>query len=106
MDKTDQFFTHTIVGAPVSVRLGEKVRAKVAGAHGLKVNLYSGRYWLTDVWHDWFLLRHDLDKPGTPRFRPGLFRRWLERNALAIALLGLAATLGALLYAAWLSGGA
>ena len=40
-------------------------------------------------WRNWALLDH-LDTPaGQPRRRPKRLRRWLERHALLIALLGL-----------------
>lgn len=105
MDKVDAYFTHTIVGAPVSVRLGERAKPPVAEVPGLRASLRTGRFRLNDVWQDWFVLSHELDRVGTPRLRPGRMRRWLERHALWLALLGLLSTAASVAHAIWLWGG-
>lgn len=94
MDETDAFFTQTIVGPPFSVLLGRRLGVSSASAQGLDVSLVQGNVGLTDGWRNWVVLDH-LDTPaGTPRRRPRRLRRWLERHALAIALLGLLMVLG------------
>ncbi len=96
MDETDAFFTHTIVGAPLSVMLGRRqgLPDTHPQASGLKVNMTHGGSSLSRVWSDWIVLSHACDPVGQPRVRPGKVRRVLERHALWIALLGLAAVLG------------
>ncbi len=98
MNQVDVFFTQTIVGPPLSVVLGERMARPRAAVPGVQVDLGSGRYKLADAWRDWIQLSHADDAPGTPRRRPGAVRRALERHALAVALLGLAALGGT---AAW-----
>jgi hypothetical protein len=89
MDETDAFFTHTIVGAPFSVLLGRRQSPSVPSHEGLQVPLADGAAGLSEGWRNWALLDH-LDTPaGQPRRRPKRLRRWLERHALLIALLGL-----------------
>lgn len=94
MDETDAFFTHSIVGAPFSVLLGRRQGASNASTQGLEVSLAQGNVGLTEGWRSWVLLDH-LDTPaGTPRRRPKRLRRWLERHALVISLLGVLMMLG------------
>ncbi len=94
MDETDAFFTQTIVGSPLTVLLGRRLDPKDAPAQGLAVALSSGQTRLTRFWQDWVILSHACDPVGHPRMRPGKLRRFLERHALGIALLGLLALLG------------
>lgn len=89
MDETDAFFTHAIVGSPQSVLLGRRLGRPSTGAEGLAVPMNEGRPVLTRVWQDWLVLSHACDPVGQPRLRPGTLRRFLERHALWIALLGL-----------------
>jgi len=89
MDATDAFFTQTIVGAPLSVMMGRRLRAENSGLQGLEVDMHTGDNRLTRVWHDWFVLNHTDDAPGSIRKRPGALRRKLERHALWVAILGL-----------------
>jgi hypothetical protein len=96
MDETDAFFTHTIVGAPLSVLLGRRQGLPDNPAHtaGLTVNMARGESGLSRVWNEWIVLSHACDPVGQPRVRPGKLRRVLERHALWIALLGLLSLLG------------
>jgi hypothetical protein len=94
MDETDAFFTHTIVGAPLSVLLGRRQGVPDAQAVGLTVDMASGQSRLSAIWQQWIVLSHACDPVGHPRMRPGRVRRMLERHALWIALLGLLALLG------------
>ena len=94
MDETDAFFTHTIVGAPLTVLLGRRQPLTDPRAEGLSVNASSGQASLSDRWQQWAVLSHACDPVGQPRLRPGPLRRWLERRALLIALTGLLALLG------------
>lgn len=89
MDQTEAFFTHTIVGAPLTVLLGRRQAKPQASSEGLKVGLGSGQQQLSDSWAKWAVLSHACDPVGQPRMRPGPVRRWLERRALLIALAGL-----------------
>jgi hypothetical protein len=94
MDETDAFFTHSIVGAPFSVLLGRRQNPSTSSTQGLEVSLAKGNVSLTEGWRSWAVLDH-LDTPaGTPRRRPKRLRRWLERHALIIALLGLLMVMG------------
>jgi hypothetical protein len=94
MDETDAFFTQTIVGSPLTVLLGRRLDPTNAPTQGLAVGLSSGQSRLTRFWQDWVILSHACDPVGHPRMRPGKLRRFLERHALGIALLGLLALLG------------
>lgn len=93
MDPTDAFFTQTVVGTPFTVLLGRRLNLHDSAFQGLDVNLATGENRLTRLWQEWIVLSHDSDTPGVPRKRPGRLRRWLERHALWLALLGLAALL-------------
>lgn len=94
MDETDAFFTHTIVGAPLSVLLGRRQGWPDSQAAGLTVDMASGQSRLSSIWQEWVVLSHACDPVGKPRVRPGFMRRSLERHALWIALLGLLALIG------------
>lgn len=98
MDETDAFFTHTIVGAPFSVLLGRRQGPSSESTQGLEVPLGDGSVSLSEGWRSWALLDH-LDTPaGQPRRRPKRLRRWLERHALLIALLGILMVLGSAVF--------
>lgn len=103
MDETDAFFTHTIVGAPLSVLLGRRQAHPTAQASGLKVDLGTGETRLSRLWQEWVVLSHACDPVGQPRLRPGRARRALERHALWIALAGALALIGtAVFWGVWL----
>lgn len=89
MDETDAFFTQTIVGAPFSMPLGQRLTPAQASQNGLRIEFDTGQSRLTQSWHDWWVLSHAGDAPGKPRLRPTPLRRLLERHALWLALLGL-----------------
>lgn len=91
MDEQDAFFTHGIVGAPFSVLLGRRMGADGLKAQGLQFDPDDGATRLSPAWQPWALERLGEQAPGAPRRRPKPLRRWLERHALAIAALGLAA---------------
>ena len=94
MDETDAFFTHTIVGAPLSVLLGRRQGLPDSQTAGLSVEMTGGDNRLSRVWTEWIVLSHACDPVGLPRVRPGRLRRVLERHALWIALLGLLSLFG------------
>lgn len=89
MNDTNAFFTQTIVGAPFSVELGQRLTREQINQNGLVVDFETGESRLTRAWRDWWVLSHAGDAAGLPRLRPGRLRRWLERHALWLALLGL-----------------
>lgn len=89
MDDTNAFLTQTIVGAPFSVLLGRRLEADQLSAQGIEVPLHGGDTRLSRVWKDWMEMGCTRDRPGHPRRRPGLVRRWLERRALGLAILSL-----------------
>lgn len=89
VESTDLYFTQAIVGPAVSVVLGRRRRAAGPPPPGLEVDLRSGRQSFGGLWRDWIQLSHADDPAGLPRRRPGATRRWLERHALWIAVLGL-----------------
>ncbi|MBD3892920.1 hypothetical protein [Hydrogenophaga sp.] len=89
MNQTDVFFTHTIVGAPLSVPLGRRLGPAQAQAQGLHVDLGRATQHFCQDWQGWLLLNHADNCPGLPRRRPGRWRRRLERHALWLAVLAL-----------------
>ena len=89
MNETNAFFTQTIVGAPFSVSLGRRLTPEQASQSGLAVDFETGESRLAQAWRDWWVLSHAGDEVGLPRLRPRKLRRWLERHALWVALLGL-----------------
>lgn len=98
MDPTDAFFTHTIVGAPLTVLLGRRQTLVGPSSAGVEVDLARGGHRLSDTWSEWAVLSHACDPVGHPRTRPGPVRRWLERRALLIALAGLLALAGTVVF--------
>lgn len=98
MDSTDAFFTQTVVGAPFTLLMGRKVTLKDSGFQGLDLRLATGESSFTRLWQEWVVLSHTSDAPGLPRKRPGRLRRWLERHALLIALMGLMALCATAIY--------
>jgi hypothetical protein len=97
MNDSDEFFTQTIVGAAFSVPLGQRLTRGQAAQNGLVIDFETGENRLTQAWRDWWVLSHAGDAAGLPRQRPGGLRRWLERHALAVAILGLASLLASAL---------
>ncbi len=97
MDETDAFFTHTIVGAPLTVLLGRRQSTARPSGEGLQVDLSHGEARLSAPWREWIVASHACDPVGLPRMRPGPLRRWMERHALWIALVGLLALAGSLI---------
>lgn len=91
MTEQDAFFTHTIVGAPLSVVLGR--RAPGGSTQGLEVQAHTGDAQLSPAWQPWAIQRLSEWPVGVPMQRPGRWRRALERHALLIAGLGLMALL-------------
>ena len=89
MNDTDAFFTHTIVGAPLSVLMGRRNQADNKSLHGVEIDLQTGEGRLSRMWHDWVVLNHTGDAVGRTRRRPGPIRRKLEHYALLIAMFGL-----------------
>lgn len=102
MQESDLYFTHTIVGAPVSVILGVRVTLPQTTVGGVEVNLSQGHHRLSQAWQDWLMLQPESTATGQPRARPGRSRRWLLRYSLVLALLGLASLVAAGGLAAWL----
>ena len=93
MDEQDAFFTQAVVGAPFSVLLGRRLSPGAAQAQGLELDPADGSTRLSPAWQPWVIERLHEQAPGVPRRRPKPLRRWLERHALGIALLGLCALL-------------
>lgn len=93
MNETDAFFTQTIVGAAFSVPLGQRLTKEQVAQQGLTVDFETGETRLTQAWRDWWALGHGADSAGKPRLWPRGVRRWLERHALWLALLGLTSLL-------------
>jgi hypothetical protein len=98
MKDADAFFTHTIVGAPMSVLLGRRVSHSGSSKDGVEVKLADGDNQLSPGWREWILSSRAGETVGQPRMRPGRARRVLERHAFWIALLGLAAMAGTAAY--------
>ena len=95
MTEQDAFFTHTIVGAPMSVLLGR--RAPGSGDSGLELDAETGATRLSPAWQPWAIQRFSEWPMGVPMKRPGKWRRALERHALLLAGLGLVALVVGLL---------
>jgi hypothetical protein len=91
MSDNDAFFTLSIVGARQKVLMGRRMRPADAQTEGLRVAMGAGESRLSQFWHESVLLATGRDTDGVPRPQPGAVRRWLERNALWIAALGLCA---------------
>lgn len=89
MDEQDAFFTHAVVGAPFSVLLGRRMSAAAGLAQGLQLDPVEGSVRVGPAWQPWVIERLNALPPGVPRRRPKAWRRWVERHALGIALLGL-----------------
>ena len=102
MDDTDRYFTHTIVGAPVTLVRGSRKAPPAPLFSGVAVSGSNGSRRLSDDWRHDVLLRRPGDPwlAGTPRQWPGPARRWIERHALWIGISGWVAV--ALLATAWL----
>jgi len=96
MHERDAFFTQTIVGGPFTAFLGSRI---LPHREGLHIDLSTGADRLSEGWRDWVELGRSLDAGGLPRRWPGPLTRWLERHALVLAVLGLAAlVLGGVLF--------
>jgi hypothetical protein len=93
MDPNDQYFTQTIVGAPMTAFLGRRGRLPKFSSAGLEISLRDGRSHLSPVWGEWLLVRHLDELVGKARGRPGKARRWIERHCLLIAAGGTAMAL-------------
>lgn len=105
MHEADAFFTHTIVGAPLSISMGRRLSRRSRSAQGILVDLSSGESRLSVAWRDWVVTSHACDPVGQPRLRPSRWRRKLERHALLIAvagLLSLGSTVVILGWTAWM----
>lgn len=103
MNPQDAYFTHTIVGAPFSVLMGRRAEPGAAEGSGIEVGA-TGEAQLSPAWQAWAIQRAEDWPAGVPRRRPRGLRRWLERHALGIALLGLLALLAGAALAAGASG--
>ncbi len=100
MDEQDAFFTQAVVGAPFSVLLGRQMSATAQQAQGIEVQATVGGSRLSPAWQPWAIERTATLPAGVPRPRPRGLRRWLERHALLIALLGLSSLFASALLAA------
>jgi hypothetical protein len=89
MDEQDAYFTHAIVGAPFSLLMGRRMDGADLAAAGLVVEPDTGTTRLSPAWQAWAIDRAQDWPAGVPRRRPRGLRRWLERHAIGLALLGL-----------------
>lgn len=90
MTEQDIFFTHTIVGPPLSIELGRPlvpIKRPRSAAHpdALQANMARDRFSLGPAWRTWCLIQGSYPYAGLPRHRPGKARRLLERYALVLA---------------------
>ena len=90
MTEQDIFFTHTIVGPPLSIELGRPlvpIKRPRSEPHpdALQANMASDRFSLGPAWRTWCLIQGSYPYPGLPRRRPGKAKRVLERYALVLA---------------------
>lgn len=88
MNDANTFFTQTIVGAPFSVSLGRQLVASNVNTPGIEVNMLGADTRLSQIWSDWIVITHASERIGRPQRRTGSVRRWLERHALWLAVLG------------------
>ena len=93
MTDQDIFFTHTIVGQPLSVELGRRLvstpHATKPGQSGLIAKLGHRRFWLDPAWKEWCLINSAFPPAYAPRRKPGPVQRWLERHAILLAIAAL-----------------
>jgi hypothetical protein len=93
MNETDAFFTQTIVGAPFSVLLGRQLVTGRANTSGIEINMLGSNTRLSRLWRDWIVITDAYERIGQPQRRAGVLRRWLERHAMWIAVLGVSSLL-------------
>jgi hypothetical protein len=98
MQEADLYFTHTIVGGPLTVPLGSPLRNSAQFALALDVDPLTGRAQLHPTWREWLAARvGDTAAVGRPWRRPGALRRFYARHNLLVGfLLGCALSSGAL----------
>lgn len=95
MSDEEIFFTHTIVGQPLSVELGRPLqlsrdRSSTASSPSpLAVKVADVGLSVGHIWREWCLIQGAYPYPGRPRRRPGALRRFLERHALLLSLAAL-----------------
>ena len=95
MQDADLYFTHTIVGAPMTVVLGRPQRTPAHHAGAMVLDAGTGRAQLTPSWGEWLAARTAMLAPiGTPWRRPGKVRRFVARHALLLACSGWLVALG------------
>jgi hypothetical protein len=91
MESPDTILTRTIVGSPVQVTLGRRHGA-LRSAAGMGEQATQR---VAQAWDDLVVLHRPDEILHRPRRKPGPVRRWLERQALAVLLTGLAMLGGA-----------
>lgn len=96
MDTPDKIFTRAIVGSGLSATLGRR-KGGPQSAAGLASKAGDR---VARAWDDFVILHRPDEALNRPRRQPGALRRWMERQAMALAVLGLAA-LGAAVALAW-----
>lgn len=106
MDPVERTLTYSIVGAPVSVLLGQRLAHGESPREGLQPIPGDTGWQLTQGWLNWWTLHPRDELFVGVRARPEPVRRWLERHAL---VLGLAAAvllaIEVMVAAAWLLAG-
>jgi hypothetical protein len=101
MTDEDMFFTTTIVGAALSLPLGDIPPKQARYDDGMQVGMLSGRRSLPKSWLDWLEIQGSYPYIGQPRSRPGALRRWVERYALLIAIAGVCMLVAGLVLLVW-----
>lgn len=89
MHETDLYFTHTIVGAPLTLALGKPQQLPALHRDALTISARTGRQELGEDWRQWFSVYTRGQAPvGYPWRVPSRFRRFLMRYALLLAISG------------------
>ena len=88
-DAVELSFTDAIVGPPMSVSLGRRLRAPEYPREGIHIDMHTAACELSRGWTEWWMLRTGDEWFTSVQRRPGRLRLWIERHALLLGMLAL-----------------